>query len=125
MIILVVLLAFLAFLVVFVARQARVVLRNGIGLEARRSGRVFAAVLLGLVVGGVSLLSLSSDRTKGRVAYLEREAYRFDTFVSKPHSIPAAVIAGVLTTGMAVGAYELLAWGMALAIGSTKRSTPV
>ena len=130
MIVLVVLLAFLAFLVVFVARQARVVLRNrverkDINIDARRSGRIFAAVLLGVAMGAVTLLSVSRDRSKGRDAYIQRSTERFDRLVSKPQSGLGAVIGGVFTTGVVIGAYELLAFGMTLAIGSTKRSTPV
>ena len=127
MIILVVLLAFLAFLVVFVARQARAVLRNRVerrdtNMDARRSGRIFAAVVIGVAMGAVTLLSVSHDRSKGRDAYIQRHTERFDRLVSKPQSGLGSVIGGVFTTGVIIGAYELLAFGMTLAIGSTKRN---
>ena len=135
MIALVVLLALLIIFVgrharaLLVARQARavspapVVPKRGGDVEARRSARVFATLLLGVLMGVVWLVGHSKDRAKGRDAYLQGRAEYFDRVVSKSPIVPA-VLAGVLATGMTVGAYELLAWGMALAFRSPKRSTP-
>src|ERR1700687_2807344 len=104
----IVLLVLLSFLVVFVSRQIWLIGRGGIDIRSRRTGRLLAAVLLGSAFGVAAHLDYASKRSSGRQVFLERQAQRFDRYISKPHTFD--VIGGILFIGAAVGAYELIAW---------------
>lgn len=110
----------LGLLVIFVARQARLVVRADADSYSRRAGRLAAAVLLGIALG----LGLHSDtaakRAGGREAFLRSQAVRFDRFIDKPHSLVPAFIAGALVGVAAAGVYELMAWGFYRVIRPTK-----
>ncbi len=117
----VVLLIVLGALVVFVIRQARVVTSGWGGVHARRSARVLTAILLGSVVGlGMHLITVR-EREGGRQAFLDSQSRRFDSFISKQHSVVPGVLAGVLVVGATATAYEFVAWAISLAIGSAKK----
>jgi hypothetical protein len=61
------------------------------------------------------------EREGGRQAFLESQSKRFDSFISKYHSVVPGVLAGVLAVGLATAGYEFVAWCIARAIGSAKR----
>ncbi len=80
-------------------------------MRTRFMSHVVAAVLLGIVLGVVTARSRSTDRAKGREAYLAEQARHFDKNVAKPRSVFTCV-AGVGFSGFVFGVYELLALGI-------------
>ena len=115
------LLGVLGLLVVFVIRQIRVLGRGGIDVRTRRTGRLCALVLIGVLLG-VGVHSTEARRREGgREAFLAEQARRFDSFVSRPHGLVPMIVTSVLLTGAAAGVYELLAWVMYLAIRPAKK----
>jgi hypothetical protein len=102
----------LGLLVVFVARQARLVVRADPDNYSRRAGRLAAAVLLGIALGLGLHADTAAKRAAGREAFLQSQAARFDRFIDRPHSLVPAFIAGALVGVTAAGVYELVAWCM-------------
>ena len=100
----------LGFLVIFVARQARMLVRADVDTYSRRAGRLAAAVLLGTALGLVMHYDSAAERASGRETFLKSQAARFDRYIDKPHSLVPAFIAGALIGVTAAGVYELMAW---------------
>ena len=101
----------LGLLVIFVARQARMLVRADPDNYSRRAGRVAAAVLLGIGLGFGLHSDTAAKRAGGREAFLRSQAARFDRFIDRPHSLVPAFIGGALIGVAAAGVYELTAWG--------------
>ena len=110
-------LVLLVLLVVFVVRQARVVGRT----HSRRTGRLVAAVCIGIALGIGAHFTEARKRTDGKEVFLEAQAHRFDRFISKPHDLVPEVLGGVVFVAGAVGAYELIAWAFYLVIKPAKK----
>ena len=112
----------LGLLVVFVARQARLVVRADPDNYSRRAGRLAAAVLLGVGLGLGMHADTDAKRAGGREAFLQSQAARFDRFIGKPHSLVPAFIAGALVGVTAAGVYELVSWCLYRVIRPTNKS---
>lgn len=102
----------LGLLVIFVARQARMLVRADPDSYSRRAGRLAAAILLGVALALAMYADSAAKRARGREAFLQSQADRFDRFIDRPHSLVPAFIAGALIGGTAAGLYELMAWGI-------------
>jgi hypothetical protein len=111
----------LSLLVVFVARQALMVVRADPDIYSRRAGRLAAAVLLGIALGLGMHSDTAARRAGGREAFLQSQAARFDRFIDKPHSLVPAFIAGALVGIAAAGVYELMAWGFYRVVRPAKK----
>jgi hypothetical protein len=99
-----------------------VLVQGGVGpTHPRRIGAVVAVILLGAGLGVGMHVDYVRKSSGGRQAFLESQAHRFDSFISKSHSIVPEVVAGLLLVGVAAGLYELIAWVVCLAIDSAKK----
>ena len=117
-----VLLAVLLALVVFVARQVQLVGRTVVANHARRTGRLIAVCVLGAVLGVAFYVDHARGRAGGREAFLETQTRRFDGFISRPHDLVPEVLTGIVLCGVAVGAYELVAWVVYLMMKPAKKN---
>ncbi len=113
----------LGLLVIFVARQARMLVRADVDNYSRRAGRVAAAVLLGTALGLAMHYDSAAKRAAGREAFLRAQAARFDRFIDKPHSLVPAFVAGALVGVTAAGVYELMAWCVYRVVRPTKKES--
>jgi hypothetical protein len=73
--------------------------------------KIIAALLLGILLGGAAHHSYVTQGQLGREDFLAKEGVRFDKFYAKPHSISVVMLASVIMTGFAFGAYEVVAFG--------------
>jgi hypothetical protein len=117
------LLGVLGLLVIFVIRQVQVLGRGGIDIRTRRTGRLCALVLVGVLLGVGVHSDYARKREGGRETFLAGQAHRFDNFISKPHGLVPMIVTSVLLTGAAVGAYELIAWALYLAIKPARKKS--
>ena len=106
---------------IFVARQARLIVQADADLHSQRAGRLAAAALLGIALGFGLHYDYVIKRAGGREAFLQSQASRFDRYIAKPHSLVPPVMGGVLIAITAAGAYELIAWGIHLVIRPRKK----
>ena len=109
-------------LVVFVVRETRLLVRGGVDIRSRRTGRVLSVALLGSVLGVGVRLDYQRMRTGGREAFLAWQAHRFDAFISRQHSLPGDVLFAVVFVGVIVGAYEFVAWLFSLVLRPAKKN---
>jgi high-affinity Fe2+/Pb2+ permease len=101
---------------------ARLVVRDSVHAHPRRTGRIIAAILLGVILGVAMHYDYAHKRAGGRQAFLESQELRFDSFIAKPHAIAGEMTIGVLFVLAVAGTYEMAAWGLYLAIrGAGKR----
>ena len=113
----IVLLVLLVCAVVFVINQARVVAQKrsaqrSEGIPRPVSGRLIAVLLLGIALGVGVHSDYAAERLKGKDGFLRAQAQRYDSFISKEHSLVMSLFLGVATVTAAVGIYELIAWGV-------------
>src|SRR5580698_1695364 len=87
-------------------------LMMGAGDSMKRSGtgRVLAALFIGVVYGSYLHFDQTRWLGRGREAFLAAQSYRFDRFTLY-HSAANTLIAGVILAAVAVGLYELIAAG--------------
>ena len=79
-------------------------------MKTSGTGRVLAAVLVGIVFGIYRHYTQIVMLQKGRDAYLAAQSRHFDS-VANDHSSFSMIIAGVILSALAFGVYELVAAG--------------
>jgi hypothetical protein len=88
-------------------------------MKARTIGGIITAVIFGRLLAGAMRIDQQKRGQMGREEFLAKQASRFDRHFAKPHPIGAEVFLSVLVSGALFGAYELLAFGISKALGST------
>ena len=77
-------------------------------MKQYKTGRVFAAIFLGLMYGLYTHYDHVKWLGRGREAFLANQSHRFDKFVQY-HSVGFMVIACVILAAIVFGLYELIA----------------
>ena len=93
-------------------------------MNARMIARFIATLILALLITIGYESTVSSRHKRGREAFLRAQAERFDRFYAAPDArrLVSAAISSVIVSGLFVGVYELLTFGVYRAICLTQRS---
>jgi len=77
-------------------------------MKQYKTGRVFAAIFMGLMFGLYRHFDQAKWLERGRDAFLLEQSHRFDKIIQY-HSVGFMMIACVILAAMVFGLYELLA----------------
>ena len=79
-------------------------------MKSSGTGRVLAAVFLGVMFGIYRHFVQMRQLGQGRAGFLADEGHYFDR-ITQTHSLGFMLIAGVILAAIAIGLYELIAAG--------------
>ena len=88
-------------------------------MKSSGTGRVLAAIFLGLIFGTYRHFQQMRWLARGRDAFLAGQGRNFDR-TAQYHSAATMLIAGVILAAIAVGLYEVIAAGFTKAIPPTQ-----
>jgi hypothetical protein len=85
-------------------------------MKSSGTGRVLAAIFLGLIFGTYRHFLQMRWLARGRAAFLADQSRNFDR-TAQYHSAATMLIAGVILAAIAVGLYEVIAAGFTKMVG--------
>ena len=80
-------------------------------MKPRTIGRIIAALVVGVALGGAMHLEEVKRGQMGREEFLAKQAIRFDKHYAKPDSVAIDIIVCVFMASAVFGIYELIAFG--------------
>ena len=86
-------------------------------MRRRSTARMYAAALMGLLLGLYIHHDYVTWSQRGREAFLTYQGHRFDLYMLDPHHSIALTICSIAVVSMFIGIYELVAAGIAKILG--------